>query len=149
MRNKVRKLWMKATLLLVVILCLCSACFLFRGADRNSNVETNSALPDNNAANPTPEATLIESNGAAPPASLVEELKGEMREASFGAARERHPASKLVGEGGTEIGFSYLEAKGKQTQYIGLYRCTMKGAILGISTYDLQVEVIGEISREN
>ena len=72
-----------------------------------------------------------------------------MRDASFGAAREQHPASNLIGEGCVEIGFALLDTKGNQTQYVGLYRCTMKGKILGISTYDFQVQVIGVIKNEN
>jgi hypothetical protein len=147
-----QKQWSKAALLLVGIFCFCSSCFLFRGTDRDPSLPANTAQPDNRAANtttPVPEATLIDSNETAPPGSLVEELRAQMREASFGAARQRHPASKLVGEGCAEIGFSLLEAKANQTKYIGLYRCAMKGSILGISTYDFQVQVIGEIRREN
>ena len=98
---------------------------------------------------PVPEATLIGSEEDSPPRSVVEELRAEMHEASFGAASERHPASKPVGDGCVEMSFVLLESKGDRSQYIGLYRCTTEGAGVGISAHDLQVQVIGEIRLEN
>ena len=92
---------------------------------------------------PIPQKTL--STATSPPAGVIEALRTEMREAAPAPARERHPASKLVGEGCEETSFSYYDVKGDQTQYIGLYSCAMRGAILGISKYDSQVHVIGQI----
>ena len=72
-----------------------------------------------------------------------------MLEASFGASRQQHPVSNFTGDGCVEISFALLETIGNRTQYIGLFRCTMKGKIFGISTFDFQVQVIGEIRNEN
>ena len=134
-----------------VLLCSGSACVLFSNNEPAANSQTNTTRPDNKAADPSPitEKTLIVSTATSPPATLIDTLRSEMRAAAPGAARERHPASKLVGQSCDEISFAYYDTKGDQSQYIGLYRCAMKGAILGISKYDSQVHVIGQITYEN
>ena len=133
----------------VLLFCVCflgTSCVFFQ--------QSNSAEmtpPGDSVANSMPisERTLIPSNSAvSPPANLVEMLRTEMRAAAPALASERHPASKLVGQSCEEVSFAYLETEGNQTQYIGLYRCPMKGAILG-STYDSQVDVTGAITAEN
>jgi len=111
------------------------------------------AVPAGNKGATTPlpvtERPSIESTATSPPASLIETLRVEMLAAAPAPARESHPASKLVGEGCDEMSFSYYDKKGDETEYIGLYRCPMKGAILGISKYDSQVYVIGQITNKN
>ena len=132
---------LKGTLLISVFITAQSACVLF---DRSVPSVSNS-----NIASPVPASTLLPGDEASPPVTLIEQLGAEMRAASLDAAAQRHPASKLVGDGCTEISFALLESTGDQTQYTGLYRCTMKGSILGINSYDFQVHVIGEIRKEN
>ena len=109
------------------------ACVLF---GESANTQANSRTT------PVPQATLLPGTEDSPPRDLIEALRTDMREASFGAARERHPASTLTGESCTEISFVLLEAKGDLWQYVGLYQCKT-------STDDFQVQVIGEIRREN
>jgi len=134
---------MKSVVLLLVAflhIAPLSACVLFN---------KDAALGSNSNAPPVPVGTLQPGDRSVTTSNMIEQLRLEMHEASLSAARERHPASKLVGDGCTEISFVLLESKGGDTQYIGLYRCTMKGAILGINSYDFQVDVIGEVKNEN
>jgi hypothetical protein len=129
-----------------------SSCWYLGNSDRGPNSVVNGARNGNataNAARPVPEGTLAGSEAVTPPVELVEALRGGMREAAPAAARERHPASEVVGEGCVDISFALLESRGDLAQYIGIYRCTMKGTIVGVSKFDSQVQVIGEIGREN
>jgi hypothetical protein len=139
--------------LTVLFIGLNSACVFFSGNDRISNLAANAAQTSNSAAGnpsgPVPESTLAGSNEDSPPVGAVEELRAKMLGTSPAAARERHPASEVVGDGCAELSFALLESKGDRMQYIGIYRCSMKGAIAGISSFDSQVQVIGEIGREN
>lgn len=120
------------------------ACFLFSHSNGVSNSNANKSAASNNSSNSTtvPDRT-------SPPANLIETLHTEMRATAPGAALERHPASKLIAESCEEISFAYYDAKGNQTQYIALYRCPMEGAGTGISKFDSQVTVIGEIRSDN
>jgi hypothetical protein len=129
-----------------------SGCPYRGGNDGAANSPANTTVPDNRASatpSPIPRGTLLPGNDTSPPRTLVETLRAEMLEASFGAARQQHPFSNFTGDGCVEISFALLETKGNRTQYIGLYRCTMKGKILGISTFNFQVDVLGEVRNEN
>ena len=141
---------MKLLVILLFVFASCSACFLLSSSDRPSNLDANRANADN-AANsvPVPERTLITSSATSPPADLIEALRAEMRRAAPSVALERHPASKLVGESCDEISFGYYDRKGDQAQYIAIYRCPLQGAVVGVSKFDSQVTVIGEIRFEN
>jgi hypothetical protein len=98
---------------ILLALVFCTAC----GGDLTSNTTRNSGK----APQPMLEPTLLESVATLPPASLIEMLRAEMRDAAPAPARERHPASKLVGDGCDETSFAFYETKGDQSQYIGLY----------------------------
>jgi hypothetical protein len=84
-----------------------------------------------------------------PPANQIGNLRGEMLNASVAAARQKHPASNFVGNGCSELTFEFVNATGNATQYVGIYRCTMKGAVLGLSQYDFRVRVAGEMHFQN
>ena len=140
--NSVRPSRPLVTMLLLCVISSAAGCVFFQQGNSANSAPGNKSIP-------SPARTLITNSTAdSPPASLVETLRTEMRAAAPGPASERHSASKLVGESCEEISFALLETKGNQTQYIGLYRCPMKGAIAG-SEYDSQVSVIGALHFEN
>lgn len=126
-----------------------------------SQPETTSAPPDqpvirrdeqNNpqaAPVPTVRPAPQENPSTPPSANQIGNLRNEMLNASVAAARQKHPASNFVGNGCSELAFEFVNATGNATQYAGVYRCIMKGAILGLSQYDFRVRVAGETRFQN
>ena len=130
----------------VSVIVSISACVFFN-REPVSNSGPDQTAVNNNSSNsrPVPERTLIVSTATSPPVSVIESLRAEMRAAAPAPALERHAASELNAEGCDEISFAFYDDSGDQNKYIGIYRCPMKGAVVGVSKYDSQVTVIGAI----
>jgi len=73
-------------------------------------------------------------------------IPNNMLQTARQAAQKKHRASNFVGKGcviRTQI--TLASQSSELEQYVGTYRCLMKGKYLGISNFDFEVQVVGEI----
>lgn len=76
-------------------------------------------------------------------------IRNDMFKAAFDQARAEHPASNFIDKGCYEVAFSPTQSSAAFSEFVGVYRCLMKGAILGVSQYDFRVRVVGEVKYQN
>lgn len=76
-------------------------------------------------------------------------IRTDMFKAAFDQARAEHSASNFIGKGCYEVAFSPTQSNVAFSEFVGIYRCLMKGSILGISQYDFRVRIVGEVKYQN
>lgn len=76
-------------------------------------------------------------------------MRDEMLAAAIAAARQKHPASNFVGNGCDQKALTTEAYQEVRWTYYGTYQCQMKGAILGITQFNFEVKVEGQVKLNN